>query len=223
MTPDRDMALLWMPSRNVAAGASSRAGLPVWRKEAWCPHRLSPGPRTRPGSTSSAGSTSPASRITSSRSIPAGGGWSTGRCRTWSRSCWRWSPSWRFMGGCWWWSTSPPRSVRWRLRWPARAVSRSPTCRGCRCAGSLTCPPGGQDRRPRRAPHRRRRTHAAARSATGRPGGAHHRRARGARRVRRRPGHRGDPADLKGMPERIDIDPAHRSERDGTGSTRIGR
>lgn len=33
---------LGMSSRNVAAGASSMAGLPVWRKEAWCLHLTLP-------------------------------------------------------------------------------------------------------------------------------------------------------------------------------------
>lgn len=141
MTADRDMARLWMPSRNVAAGASSRAGLPVWREAACCPHRLSPSPRPWPGSTCSAGSTSPAGPITLSLLSPAGGGWWAGRCRTRSRSWWGCSPSWRFMGGCWWSSTSSPRSVRWRSRWPAPGVSRLLTCRGCRCGGSLTCTP----------------------------------------------------------------------------------
>jgi hypothetical protein len=39
---------------------------------------------------------------------------------------------------CWWWSTSPPRSVPCRWPWPATADTRWRTCPAWRCVASPT-------------------------------------------------------------------------------------
>ena len=183
----RGLLVTWLPAR------VSRSACRDDARSRGCTYLTTP---SRRRSRCSAGWTSASPNTTPAPSTRQASGCTTRRCPTTRPRCGPCSVAWPSTAGCWSWSTSPPRSARWRSRSPASSGIEVAYLPGLAMRRIADLHPGQAKTDARDAyviadaartmPHTLRRVGGRRRDP---------RRARGAGRLRRRPRRAVDPPD----------------------------